>query len=369
MRFFDRPLFALASVLFSIVVSTLAGCGGGSSGTDNSTSSGAARPKFNAVISFGDSLSDVGSYASETVDPQTGVASGGHFTTNPGAVWVEDVSATFGLTISPNIAGYGSTQMPCPQPNCGGYAQGGSRITDPDGIGRSNGALTIPLATQMDNFLATRTAYKPTDLVFVYGGNNDVFVQAATVFAVAAVARALPGSTDASVDATVKEAQQAAAVAMAKAATELASYVRDKILAKGAVYVAVMNLPDSAATPFGATLNADGRALLTSLVDTFNTTLQKFVTDQSLNVVLIDANGSTKQVLANPAQYGVTNSTVPACDLAKLPGQSALFCNQTTLIASADANYLFADDVHPSAYGHRLFANYVILQLAKRGWI
>lgn len=368
MRFFDRSAFIFSSVLFAVFVSTLAGCGGGSSGTDNN-SSGVARPKFNAVISFGDSLSDVGSYAAATVDPQTGIATGGHFTTNPGAVWVEDVSATFGLTISPNIAGFGATQVSCPQPNCGGYAQGGSRITDPDGIGRSSGSLTIPLVTQMDNFLTTHAAYKPTDLVFVYGGSNDVFVQAATVFAVAAVARAIPGSTDASVNAAVQQAQQAATAATAKAATELAGYVRDKILAKGALYVAVMNVPDSAATPFGATLNADGRALLTSLVDTFNTTLQKYVADQSLNIVLIDANGSTKQVLANPAQYGVTNSTVPACDLSKLPGQSALFCNQTTLIASADANYLFADDVHPSAYGHRLFANYVILQLAKRGWI
>lgn len=369
MRLLNRTAFSstsfFISIFLSLALAVLAGCGGGSS----SSAASPARPQFNAIVSFGDSLSDVGSYAAATVDPQTGVATGGHFTTNPGAVWVEDVSATFGLTISPNIAGFGATQVQCPLPKCTGYAQGGARVTDPDGIGHSSGELTIPLVTQMDNFLAANTAYKPTDLVFVYGGSNDVFVQAATVAAVAGIANAVPGATTQSVIAAVQQAQQAATVATAKAATELAGYVRDKILAKRAVYVAVMNLPDSATTPFGAALNPDNRALLTSLVNTFNTTLQKAIADQALNVVLIDANSNGKQILASPAQYGVSNSTVPVCDLSKLPGQSALFCNQSTLIAGADGRYLFADDVHPSAYGHKLFADYVILQLAKKGWI
>ena len=354
---------ATTAVLLSL--SILSGCGGG----DSSSSGSPAKPHFDAVVSFGDSLSDVGSYASATIDPQTGFATGGHFTTNPGAVWVEDVSATLGLTISPNVTGFGMTQVQCPLPRCTGFGQGGSRVTDPDGVGHSSGQLTIPLVTQMDNFLTTRTAYKPTDLVFVYGGSNDIFVQAETVAVVAANAKALPGATTDSVNAAINQAQQSATAATAKAATELASSVRDKILAKGAAYVAIMNLPDSATTPFGATLRAEDRALLTSLVSTFNTTLQKAVTDLALNVLVIDANDNSKQVLSNPAQYGVSNSTVPACDLQKLPGQSSLFCNQTTLIASADAHFLFADGVHPSAYGHRLFADYVILQMAKRGWI
>jgi outer membrane lipase/esterase len=221
----------------------------------------------------------------------------------------------------------------------------------------------------MDNFLATNASYKPTDIVFVYGGSNDVFVQAAIVSAVAGAASAQPGATPESIAAAVSQAQQAAGVAIAQAATELAGYVRNKILAKGAVYVALMNLPDSATTPYGATLSPSGRALLTYLVTTFNATLQKAVSDQALNVLVIDANDAVKLVLANPVQYGVTNSTVPACDLSKLPGESSLFCNQTTLIASANNNFLFADGVHPSAYGHKLFADYVALQMAKKGWL
>ena len=361
----DRIVLAL--VYFTL--SLLAGCGGGSNSTSGTNGGSSGKPQFSAVVSFGDSLSDVGSYVSATVDPQTGLATGGHFTTNPGAIWIEDISATLGLTISPNVTGFGPVQTSCPLPHCTGYGQGGSRVTDPNGIGHSSGELTIPLVTQMDNFLAANATYKPTDLVFVYGGSNDIFVQAATVSAVADAAAALPGATQDSITAAVGQAQQAASAATVQAATELAGYVRNKILAKGALYVALINLPDSAATPYGASLSANGRALLTSLVTTFNSTLQKAVSDQALNVLLIDANAATKLVLANPVQYGVTNSTMPECDLTKLPGQSSLFCNQSTLIAGANANYLFADGVHPGAYGHKLFADYVALQLAKKGWL
>lgn len=358
MRTLDRTVV----IIILAAVSLLAACGGGST-------SSPGKPQFSAIVSFGDSLSDVGSYVSATVNPQTGIAAGGHFTTNPGAIWIEDIAATLGLTLSPNVAGYGSVQVSCPQPRCTGYAQGGARVTDPNGVGHSGGALTIPLVTQMNNFLAANQNYKANDIVFVYGGNNDVLVQAATVSAVAAAASAAPGATPASVAAAVAAAQQAASAATAQAATELAGYVRDKILASGAHYVALINLPDSASTPYGASLSADGRALLTSLVTTFNAALQKAVTDNALNVLMIDANAAAKQVLATPVQFGVTNSTVPACDLTKLPGQSSLFCNQSTLIAGADANFLFADGLHSTAYGNRLFANYVALQLAKKGWL
>jgi outer membrane lipase/esterase len=370
MHALDRTAGVFIFVLSLALSLLLAGCGGGSSSTSNNANAGSSgKPQFSAVVSFGDSLSDVGSYASATVDPQTGVATGGHFTTNPGAIWVEDISATLGLTISPNVTGFGEVQTSCPLPHCTGYGQGGSRITDPNGVGHGSGELTIPLVTQMDNFLATNASYKPTDIVFVYGGSNDVFVQAAIVSAVAGAASAQPGATPESIAAAVSQAQQAAGIAIAQAATELAGYVRNKILAKGAVYVALMNLPDSATTPYGATLSPSGRALLTYLVTTFNATLQKAVSDQALNVLVIDANDAVKLVLANPVQYGVTNSTVPACDLSKLPGESSLFCNQTTLIASANNNFLFADGVHPSAYGHKLFADYVALQMAKKGWL
>ncbi|EGF31575.1 Phospholipase/lecithinase/hemolysin [Oxalobacteraceae bacterium IMCC9480] len=351
--------FKLSAAVLSLAV--LAGCGGGSTGSPS-------KPQFSAVISFGDSLSDAGSYAPATINPATGLPTGGKFTTNPGPIWIEDIAAKLNLTITPNVVGYATTSVTCPKTSCTAYGQGGSRVTSINGIGHDTGALTIPMKTQMDNHLAANASYKPTDLVFVYGGNNDVFYQAGYVAAVIGNASAAPGATAASVGAAAQAAQQTAGLAMATAATELAGYVRDKILAKGAKYVVVMNLPDSAATPYGASTTADGRALLTGLVNTFNATFQKAVTDLALDVVVVDANAANKDVFTNSVQYGVTNFTVPACDLTKLPGGSSLFCNASTLIPSANAGFLFADSVHPTIFGHRLFADYVTLQLAKKGW-
>lgn len=352
--------FKLSAAALAIAI--LAGCGGGSTGSPS-------KPQFSAVVSFGDSLSDVGSYTPATVNPSTGVAAGGKFTTNPGPVWVENIAAKIGVAISPNVVGYGAQTVTCPKPACTGYGQGGSRVTDINGIGHAGGALTIPMKTQIENHLAANSSFKSSDLVFVYGGNNDVFYQAGYVGAVVAAASAAPGATPASVGAAAQQAQQTAGIAMATAATELATYVRDKILAKGAQYVVVMNLPDSSATPYGQSLPASSQQLLQGLIGTFNTTFQKAITDMSLNVLVVDANAANKDVFSNSAQYGVTNTATPACDLAKIPGGSSLFCNQSTLIPSANAGFLFADGVHPTLFGHKLFSDYVTLQLAKKGWL
>ncbi|MGB6243528.1 hypothetical protein [Gordonia sp. (in: high G+C Gram-positive bacteria)] len=49
-----------------------------------------------SVTVFGDSFSDVGTYAPATGDP----ANPGRFTVNPGNVWVQDVAAAYGLTVA-----------------------------------------------------------------------------------------------------------------------------------------------------------------------------------------------------------------------------------------------------------------------------
>ena len=68
-------------------------------------------------------------------------------------------------------------------------------------------------------------------------------------------------------------------------------------------------------------------------------------------------------------QYGVTNNTVPACDLTKIVFPSALVCSASTLIAGDVSHYGFADSVHPSPYTYRLLAQYVTDQMLKAGWL
>src|SRR5262249_5243976 len=144
------------------VVSTLllAACGGSDPDVPGSGSpSGAPTTAgtFTAVVSFGDSLSDIGAYSPATSLAGNGPPPffGGKFTTNDtttgtptatplGKVWVENLAASLGIVITPAEVGFAGQSVHCPAAavpalanSCTGYGQGGSRVTDPNGIGHS----------------------------------------------------------------------------------------------------------------------------------------------------------------------------------------------------------------------------------------
>jgi hypothetical protein len=144
---------------------------------------------FTALVSFGDSLSDVGAYAPATSLTGNGAPPyfGGKFTTNSatGTVWVENLATSLGLLVTPAEVGFAGQSVKCPAAavnaalagTCTGYGQGGSRVTDPNGIGKAGGALTVPVKTQIANHLARFGSFKASDLIVVFAGNNDAFVQ------------------------------------------------------------------------------------------------------------------------------------------------------------------------------------------------
>jgi outer membrane lipase/esterase len=360
------PLKFLAAALASSFL--LASCGGGDD-----------KPVTTRIVSFGDSLSDIGAYAPATSLSGNGAAPyfGGRFTTNThtgyaagnntntAALWVEVLSAKLGLTITPHEVGFGATSAKCPANNatCTGYAQGGSRVTDPNGIGKTGGALTVPMVTQVANHNARFSGFGAGDLVVVWGGNNDAFVQ------LGAVGQGLPPAT--------------ALANMATAANELVALVRNQIIARGAQRVAVLNLGDASRTPAFALADAQTKGLLAQLSAQFNTTLAA-----GLNGVaqarIVDMRGLTEAVAAAPASYGLTNVTEGACDPAKIAAVtqgavtdgSSLFCNVTAgvpfngLKAGASAStWFFADGVHPTTGGHRVWGDIVYGELQKAGWV
>ena len=388
----------------ALAAALLAACGGSDpyvAGSGAPSGAPTTKGSFSAVVSFGDSLSDVGTYAPVTSLTGNGLPpyAGGRFTTNyvnasgtvVGTVWVENVASTLGLTITPAMMGYGASSAACPAANatCTGYGQGGSRVTDPNGIGHSGGALTVPMVTQIANHLARFTSFKSTDLILIWGGNNDVFTQFGnfTTAAAAIQANAVAGKITADqANQQLFAAQNTAQSAMKQAAQELTGYIKNQILAKGGQYVAVMTLPDSSLTPFGASLlaspaTASAVPVLSGLVDTFNLWLRDGLT--GLPVQIIDQNGPGKDVYANPGKYGLTNNTVPACDANKInaiftaaAAGSSLFCNVTpgapynTLTSGAStATWQFADSVHPTTGGHAIISGYVLQQLKAFGWI
>jgi outer membrane lipase/esterase len=353
--------------------------------------------QFEAVVSFGDSLSDVGTYAPATSATGNGQPPyfGGKFTTNASTsqIWVERVATALDLVVTPAQVGFGASSVDCPAAadaalagTCTAYGQGGSRVTDPQGIGKDGGALTVPMVDQVARHLARFGRFTDRDLIFVYGGNNDAFVQFGVYSATAAQVQAqLQGGaiTNVQAEAALADARTRARAAMTQAADELGALVEDEILAKGGRYVAVMNLPDSTLTPFGQTLSAGTlRPVLADLVDTFNDALEDAL--RNAPVRLIDAKAASEDAYDNPGDYGFVNVSVPACDADKIAavtgGQvtdgSSLFCDVTPgaptngLRTGANADtWLFADGVHPSRGGHAAFADAVLDRLDELGWI
>jgi phospholipase/lecithinase/hemolysin len=383
---------AIAAVL-------LVACGGGDPdvpGTGSPAGAPTTKGTFSAVVSFGDSLSDVGTYSPATSLAGNGTAPyfGGKFTTNSatGTVWVENLATSLGIVVTPAEVGFGASSVKCPAAatpalagTCTAYGQGGARVTDPNGIGHSGGALTVPVVTQIANHLTRFTSFKDTDLILVYAGNNDVFTQFGTFAATAAQVQADAAAGKLTADqanAALFNAQTLAQGEMKKAALELATLVRAQILAKGGKYVAVMTLSDIADTPFGNSLPATARPVLTDLSRIFNLWLRDALTNQPVQI--IDTFTIFKDGYTNPAKYGIVNNTIPACDATKISAitsgavtdGSSLFCNSTPgapyngLRTGADVNtWQFADGVHPTTGGHKIISDAFAAQLHAFGWI
>lgn len=313
------------------------------------------KPQFTAQVSFGDSLSDVGSYRLAAIG-STPTNYVGQFTINaaPGTPtnWTEFTSLSLGLGLpcAALTGGFGVAQTP--HAGCLGYGEGGAQVS---GTGYGNtgpgGPMTLPVLTQITNYLASAVGNKFTgnEIVYVMAGANDVFVQAGTV---------VDGPT-----------QLAAVAAMKTAANQLAAAVNTQILANGAKYVVIMNIPDIARTPAATSPSVAG--LFDLLTTTFNTQLKADLPD-SANVLNVDAYTASKDEVVNPGKYNLTNVTVTACNLASPynPLGSSLGCNANSLsgpLATVD-HYLFADTVHPTPYGHLLFATYVLQAMTNKGW-
>lgn len=346
-----------------------AGLLGGCGGSDDPPA--AAKVTYTKLVVFGDSLSDVGTYATPGLVGATG---GGRFTINGAStqLWVDRLAtaakvpavcaAQNGLNSVGPLAGFASLVVN--RAGCYGYAQGGSRVTNPVGPGNvatlpgaSSGALgqlTVPIVTQISNHLAASGgSFSGTDMVTVLAGANDLFMQVATV----------QGTVAAGGNATT--AGQAATVAMGQAGGELAAYIKSLIVAKGAKRVIVVGVPDVSVTPDSLGQPQSSRDLVQLLAYTFNAQLQ-YGLQGVAEVLYVDGYTAIQQWAANPGAYGLSNVRTPACNAAVVA--TSLLCSAATLISGDTSKYLFADGVHPTPYGHQLLANYVLDRMSAFGW-
>ncbi len=333
----DKVCAAISAVLIFL----LAACGGGGT-SSGSGGSGAATPTGGVhlqIVSFGDSLSDVGTFA-----PIASAVGGGRFTTNPGQVWTQDVAQYYGDTLSAAFT-IDITHKLSAQSGFG-YAEGGATVATPanlyDFLTDVIGNIEMPVNQQVSSYLAAHGSFNSNQLVLVWAGSNDVLR-----------AGALPP----------------AAQTVQTAATTLAQVV-GQIVQNSATHVVVINVPNVGLSPKGIA-SSDGGANLTQLSQIFNDSLNAALQANGLQgkVIQIDSYTWVNQIIANFQANGfVVSNTSVACDPAKTPHATALLCSPATYVtANADQTYMFADDLHPTTRLHALFAQFVEQQIAKSG--
>ena len=457
-----------------LTAAVLSACGG-SDGT--SPSEQQLKTTFSSMVSFGDSLSDVGTYAVGGIK----VAGGGKFTINgdntainatlTGKNWTELMAKQFGLpapcAAQTGLDGNAAAGFAVPavdHPTCFSYAQGGARVTNPVGpehklTGSALGFLTVPVVQQVATHLARSGGkFSGTEVVFVTAGGNDalallgqlqagataageaagaaegakvgaetfaatlVGLLAATadnpqtaaqaigaavmmasqdpattpqtiINAAVGTAMAQPGTTElqdqlvvgsivVKAESTAKAAGAAAGLAagqkagaayaaaqapvvvtaMGVAGAELASIVKTMIIAKGANYVVVNNLPDLGGSPAGKAQDAETQKLINLMVATFNTQLKAGLTGEA-KALYVDLYTTSNDQINNPGPYGLTNTSTPACTV------SSLICTSKTLIAGDVSHFMFADSTLPTPYENTLIAKYVAQQMIVKGWL
>jgi outer membrane lipase/esterase len=344
-------------------------CGLGLAAAITSCGSSDDKPQFTSIVVFGSSLSDVGSYKTGAIE----AAGGGRSTINPGKIWVEHLADAANVGIKAGMVGFAGTSTICPKGACTGWAQGGSRITNPNGVSKSLGLLTVPVVQQMDLQLAQKSSYSANDLVIVASGPNDVYVLADGIAATTA-ALVATGVAPATAQA---QALQGVSAGVVTAGNELVDAIEKKILAKGATYVAILTSDDIVGTPTAAGLGATNTAIVSQLIALLNSTIADGIKAKNLAVVTIDTSSFTKLVLADPAAYGIANKTDAACDPAKIAlatnglvtTGNALLCSAATLKAGANADtWMYADTAHYASRMHKLLSEFVVRELAIKGW-
>jgi len=287
---------------------------------------------FDHMVVFGDSLSDDGnlwdSLPHTLVCTTQGCPSIMRFTTNPGQTGVENVADYFGVPMTPALAG--GTD----------FAFGGAGVVN-NSPGTPAGVPTLP--TQLGMYLQASGGKADANTLYaVWGGANDVFYN---------VAMAQLGQlTSAQVQANLQTA----------AVTELGMI---QTLGKaGARYVMVFNLPNIGLTPSALASGPQGAAQLTGLSILYNNTLNSGLASAGVNVIPVNSYAMLSEIIADPARYGFTNVTQPACtggdgsSFACLPAGTP--GATVTYQPGTENTYLFADGVHPTTAAHAMLAQY-----------
>jgi outer membrane lipase/esterase len=91
------------------------------------------------------------------------------------------------------------------------------------------------------------------------------------------------------------------------------------------------------------------------LTDFYNQSEDRLLAQGSGNIVRVDVNKLFSEAIANPAQFGFTNTAGMACP----PGVSSAVCSSAMPGFDSSQSYLFSDHFHPSPQAHQLITDYI----------
>jgi outer membrane lipase/esterase len=301
-------------------------------------------PPIRQVVSFGDSLSDAGTY-------------GFRFTTNPGLTFAQQLAVHYGRKPLPNehIDDYNQVYQGKPGiPGPGGlnYAEGGARVDSAYSVVSQNReGLPISATVQVEHFLRQHERFAPDQLVTLYIGTNDAVYDADPKIA-PDVAKRLQENTPLPPQMMLAERTRVWA-----AADGTARLAKD-ILAHGAKRLLVFELVDLGKLPWFHTSAA--RSFATDLGRAFNERLVQSLPRDPQHLLVIDTQAFADELMAHPAVYGFKHGAYE--DACREDDQDYCF-PQTLKTPGADQTFIFAAGEHMTSHANQLLADYVLRML------
>ena len=393
--------FRLAAAAAAVAI--LAACGGG--GADPTSQ----RAGITSIKVMGDSLSDVGVF--KGIPTNGRIFSVQDSASEPNTDWTERIAALLGIPQLCNFFKYtGAAAAPFSMvPGCTSYAVGGGRINN---FNPQTGAGASPFSITYQLQVASSAGnYKSTDLLLIDGGGNDAadlvgaYLNAAKdggASYAAMTGTLIPAGTLVPMLASGQAGlAQVGGAYMVALADKFYASIKTSALDKGAERIVLLNTPGITNTPrfqmvlggiaaaygggaTGAGARAQSETLFKSWVEAFNSRLATLVANEK-RVVLVDFYTAFNDQIANPAQYGLTNVTTPACPITGMGSDGLPLYNFQTCTAAALSamtppagatggsnwwqTYAFSDGFHPTPLGYQLMSQLVAKSLATAGWL
>ncbi|MEB3340818.1 SGNH/GDSL hydrolase family protein [Okeania sp.] len=262
---------------------------------------------FSDIYVFGDSLSDTGNAFATTggLLPESPPYFKGRFSNGP--LWIETLASQLELEANPNL----------------NFAFGGATTGVDNFLNNSlpdgTPPLLLGLQTQIDEFIAETPATDPNALYVIWAGAGDY----------------LTGGID------------------TQSTVDNLSIAVNKLASIGSRNFLLPNLPDSGAAPFSQTLTPEQQQGLTLLTEGHNSVLaatsQILEQDPNINIINLDIGTLFDNAIANPGDFELTNVIDN-------------FLNSG--LDNVD-NFLFFDNVHPTANVHSAIADTAITSITE----